>query len=272
MSLDVSVLIIAQNVERTLKRCLDSLTEFKEVILVDGGSEDRTEEIAKSYPNVVYYLNPWPGFIEQRCFSLSKATHKWCFMIDADEMATPECVQAIAETIELENPKAMYRIMRTEYFEGQAIEVGFGKSGYQERLFLRDKVEYVGGVHHEHLICGIRSCSNHPHIGDLPSPIRILHDEEYGLVDIIRKMPRFSYLIAGEKFNSGKRVSLLKVLFTFPLVFLKTYRKSWRAGRVGLMMSLNEAYHRGLVALFMYNTEHFKGAKLPEDWKGRYLG
>jgi len=54
---EISVIIPTFNSARTLSRCLSSLSKQKaeplEVVVVDGGSEDGTWEIAKSFPNVV---------------------------------------------------------------------------------------------------------------------------------------------------------------------------------------------------------------------------
>ena len=270
--LPISVLIIGQDVERCLDRCLSSAQQMKEVVFVDGGSTDRTEQIARSYPNVSYYRNSWPGFIEQRNFSLEKARNHWCLMLDTDEALTPELITALAEVIERKNPKAMYRIMRTEYYEGIAIEKGFGRSNYQERLFQKPFVEYVGGNHHEHLIKGKRSSLDHPEIEDLDPSVRILHDEGYKLDEMIRKLPRFSLLIAQEKFEKGRRVSAFGVFFSFLISFIQIYGKSWHAGRVGFMTSLLEAHHRGLVKMIIYNLEHFRGEALEEEWRKKKLG
>jgi glycosyltransferase involved in cell wall biosynthesis len=271
VTIQASVLIIAQNAERTLKRCLDSVTAFDEVILVDGGSVDETIKIASSYPNVKVFQNPWPGFIEQRKFSLKQAVHDWCLMIDSDEALAIDCLEEVKRVIGLNKPKAMYRLMRTEYYEGEPIESGFGRSNYQERLFQKKLIDYIGGVHHEHLINGKRSALDHPDIEDLDPKFRILHDQTYTLDDMIMKLPRFSLLIAYEKFEKGRRVGLLEVLLSFPIAFVQVYSRSWRAGRVGLMTSLLEAYHRALVRMIIYNTQHFKGGKVPLKWAAKKL-
>jgi glycosyltransferase involved in cell wall biosynthesis len=271
VNLNVSVLIIAQNAARTLRRCLDSLKIFDEIILVDGGSTDETVSIASTYSNVKVFHNPWPGFIEQRKFSLKQASHDWCLMIDSDEALASDCIDELKRIMNSPNPKAMYRLVRTEYYEGQAIESGFGRSNYQERFFQKKAVDYIGGVHHEHLINGKRSSLDHPDIQDCDSKFRIYHDNTYTLDDMISKLPRFSLLIAYEKFEKGRRVGLLEVLFSFPISFIQVYLTSWRAGRVGLMTSLLEAYHRALVRMIIYNTQHFKEGKVPTSWQSKKL-
>lgn len=192
-------------------------------------------------------------------------------MMDSDECLEKDCLEEIKRICSLEHPKAMYRFVRTEYYEGHAIEAGFGRSNYQERFFQKRLVEYVGGVHHEHLINGKRSAQDHPDIEDCHPRYRILHDDSYTLDDMILKLPRFSLLIGYEKFEKGRRVSLIEVILSFPLAFIQVYSASWRAGKVGLMTSLLEAYHRGLVRMIIYNTQHFKKGQVPKSWQSKKL-
>lgn len=248
----VSVLIIAQDAALYLKRCLDSLKDFPEVILVDGGSRDNTAEIAQQYPNVRFYKNPWPGFIEQRNFSREKATYQWCFMIDADEALTPETAREILKIPQLKNPKVLYNIMRTEFYLGQAIEQGYGKSAYQERLFQTTRVSYGGTSHHSHFIDGKTTAEQKDLVGYFAPKLRILHDESYGLHAWVKKLPRFTLLIAQEKIDRGRRVYFLEVLFSFFYTFLQIFCKTVRQGKIGGVVALQTALYRTLVKLVIY--------------------
>ena len=93
--LKISVLLLTQNSENTIRRCLDSLNDFAEVVVIDGGSQDQTQRIVEEYENTVFYFNPWPGFIAQRNYSITKASYDWCFMIDSDEAVTSDLVKEI---------------------------------------------------------------------------------------------------------------------------------------------------------------------------------
>lgn len=258
MSQKISVLLIAQNAEIYLKRCLDSLTKFDEVVFVDGGSTDRSVDIAKSYDNVVVYENPWPGFIEQRNFSLKKASHEWCFMIDADEALAPNAFEEITRIVNNNPDKVLYRIVRTEYYLGKELENCYGQSDYQERLFLRDRITYTGGTHHEHLIDGKSITEMSQHIGDLAPEFRVLHDDTYGLHTWIKKLPRFSIYIANEKLAKNKKTNAFIVLLSFIGTFFQIFFKTLRLGRVGFIISVQTALYRCLVKLIIYEDQYIE--------------
>lgn len=269
--LQVSVLIIAQNAAFSLKRCLDSLTEFQEIVLVDGGSTDDTLAIAAEYPNVKVYQNPWPGFIAQRNFSISKASHPWCLMIDSDEAATAELVNEIRRIIKLPNPKKLYRIVRTEYLEGLAIESGFGKSDYQERLFQTKHIKYTGGNHHQHLIDDVLATVGHPDMADLDRQIRVLHWPNYSHADWVKKLPRFITLVANEKIEKGRQVHVFDVLATMFGTFFQIMWKSRKEGRLGFVIAVQETIYRLGVKIYIYNHQQL-AKKDHINFEKKYLG
>lgn len=85
----VSAVIIAYNEERCINRCIDSIINvFDEIIIVDTGSTDNTINLIKNYNNPIIklYTYNWNyDFSEARNFSKSKSTNDWIFFIDADE-------------------------------------------------------------------------------------------------------------------------------------------------------------------------------------------
>ncbi len=269
--LPISVLIIAQNASFSLKRCLDSLSDFSEIVLIDGGSTDDTIEIAQSYENVRVHKNPWPGFIEQRNFSIDKANHDWCLMMDSDEAVTQELVECIKQEITKPGAKKLYRIVRTEYFEGVAIENAFGRSDFQERLFQTKHIRYTGGNHHEHLIDGRLAKIGDPDMADFPRHLRILHWPGYDMDAWIKKLPRFVTLVANEKISRGKSTSALTVLLTLFGTFFQIYAKSWRQGRVGFLISVNEACYRTLVKAKIYANGNLQESSVKKQFEKEFL-
>lgn len=82
----LSVCMIVKNEEAVLGRCLDSVKEIAdEIIIVDTGSTDRTKEIAGQYTGSIYDCEWNNDFAAARNASLSYATGKWILVLDADE-------------------------------------------------------------------------------------------------------------------------------------------------------------------------------------------
>lgn len=83
----ISLCMIVKNEEMHMARCLDSVAELvEEIIIVDTGSTDKTIEIASGYtPNV--YSFPWQDdFSQARNYSFSKASMDYCMWMDADDI------------------------------------------------------------------------------------------------------------------------------------------------------------------------------------------
>lgn len=81
-----SLCMIVKNEEAVLERCLSSLADcMDEIIIVDTGSIDDTKEIAARYTKDIFDF-AWTGdFAAARNFAASKATKEYIYTADADE-------------------------------------------------------------------------------------------------------------------------------------------------------------------------------------------
>lgn len=87
----ISLCMIVKNEEKVLARCLDSVKELMdEIIIVDTGSSDRTKEIAGQYTHKVYEFEWVDDFSKARNFAFSKATCDYIYSADADETVDEE--------------------------------------------------------------------------------------------------------------------------------------------------------------------------------------
>ena len=83
----ISVCMIVKNEEAVLARCLDSLREIAdEIVIVDTGSTDRTKDIAANYTSRIYDFAWIHDFAAARNFAFSKATKDYIYSADADEV------------------------------------------------------------------------------------------------------------------------------------------------------------------------------------------
>ena len=83
----ISLCMIVKNEEKTLGRCLDSIHDIvDEIIIVDTGSEDNTKAIAVKYTKDVYDFKWTEDFSAARNYAFSKATKEYIMWLDADDV------------------------------------------------------------------------------------------------------------------------------------------------------------------------------------------
>jgi len=87
----ISVCMIVKNEEAVLRRCLDSMADLvDEIIIVDTGSTDKTKEIAAEYTKKIFDFEWIQDFSAARNFAFSKATCDYIYSADADEVLDEE--------------------------------------------------------------------------------------------------------------------------------------------------------------------------------------
>jgi tetratricopeptide (TPR) repeat protein len=96
----ISACLIVKNEEKHLERCLSSLKDrVDEIVVVDTGSTDRTIEIAQSFGATVAVFDWCDDFSAARNVGLELATGNWALWIDADEELAPESWGPIQEAL-----------------------------------------------------------------------------------------------------------------------------------------------------------------------------
>ena len=95
--MQISAVIITHNEERNIRRCLESVQDVAdEIVVVDSLSDDKTEEICNEF-NVKFVKQQWLGYSEQKNFANNLASNDWVLSIDADEELSEELKNSILE-------------------------------------------------------------------------------------------------------------------------------------------------------------------------------
>jgi len=85
--ISISLCMIVKNEGKVLSRCLDSIKDLMdEIIIIDTGSTDNTKEIASNYTDKIYDFEWIDDFSAARNYSFSKATKDYIYVADADEV------------------------------------------------------------------------------------------------------------------------------------------------------------------------------------------
>lgn len=133
-STPVSILILTQDEEANLPRCLDAIGWCDDIVVIDSGSTDQTITIAQAAGCRVI-TRPFDNFAEQRNYGLEKAAfrHPWVLHLDADEVMTPELLEEIEKVLETTTLDA-YRIPSKTMFMGKWLRYAGMYPVYQVRL------------------------------------------------------------------------------------------------------------------------------------------
>ena len=147
---DISVIVPTLNEEKYLPRCLKSLAcqsqkDHVEVIVVDGGSSDRTVQMAKEYADKVL-VDPGLPVGASRNLGASEAAGDVLAFIDADTMACDEWLEVISRTFESDS-KAVGVTGPTLPYEGTRSDrlAYHVATGWAQRLSLKLGRPHVAG-------------------------------------------------------------------------------------------------------------------------------
>lgn len=98
MNTSISLCMIVKDEEKYLAKCLDSVREIvDEIIVVDTGSHDNTVSIAQSFGARVLYHDWQDDFSTPRNISLEHAKSDWILILDADEVLDEQSKERIRD-------------------------------------------------------------------------------------------------------------------------------------------------------------------------------
>lgn len=236
MCMPISVVIITYNEAHNLPRTLSKLHWCDDIVIVDSGSTDGTEQIAIK-AGARFYTHAFEGYGAQKNYGFGLTTHDWILSIDADEVLSDALIDELL-ALDLKTTAAVgFRIPIRNVFLNR--EFKFGKeSNYKHlRLFRKDKGHYDHADVHEQLIVeGAVSDMKH----------HILHYSYRGVAHYLEKMEDYTNRGAAKLYKKGKRRPLLLVYLLAPFYFLKHYVLYGNIlnGKAGFIWSvLNARYH-----------------------------
>jgi glycosyltransferase involved in cell wall biosynthesis len=229
----ISIITLTLNNERTIDEVLKAVVDWAdELLILDCGSTDRTEEIARKY-NANFIFRKFDGFGTQKNYAVEQAKNSWVFVVDADEVVTPELRDEILKTLQKPDYEG-YMIPNTLVFMGKPLRFGREYKMPHLRLFNRKFGNYNDRQVHEdvELDGRIATLKNH-----------VLHYSYADLTDFFNKTNHYSTRGAVELHKKGKKASLIKVITKFPISFFTEYliRLNFLNGYRGFIWSLGQA-------------------------------
>jgi glycosyltransferase involved in cell wall biosynthesis len=236
----ISAIVIACNEASRIAPCLESLSWADEVVVVDSGSADGTQDICRRFTDRVFYV-PFVNFPRQRNAAMALASHDWIFFIDADErVETPlrDELLALAATLDETGPAA-WAVPRRNMIWGAWMRGGGWYPDYQLRLLDRRRARYdeARAVHEVVLLEGPQAQLEH----------ELIHLNYQSLGQFLEKQERYSRLHAQTLRQAGVQPRARSLIGQPVREFARRYMAAggWKDGWRGLALASLLAYYQG---------------------------
>jgi glycosyltransferase involved in cell wall biosynthesis len=240
--LPLSCFIITYNEADRLPLVLEALGDLaQEVVVIDSGSDDGTQEVARRFGARVIE-HAFPGYGPQKRFAEDECRNPWLLNLDADEVISQKLRAEIAELFKAGEPQAdAYEISIHEVFPGEDEPHPFGYALAPVRLYRRDKGRYNPSPVHDRvdLVPGAK-------VARLKGRIR--HISVRSLGHQLEKLNSYTDAQVLDLEARGVEVTTLRVFLEFPAAFLKAYigRRHCLRGIYGFMTAMNFGFYRYL--------------------------
>jgi glycosyltransferase involved in cell wall biosynthesis len=239
--LPLSVFIIAQNEADRIGDTIRAVRGLsQDIVVVDSGSTDRTQEVAEALGARVIH-NAWAGYGPQKRFAEDQCRHPWLLNLDADELVPPDLADEIRGVFAGGPGRDAYRLGIAEVFPGEERPHPLAYTLWPVRLYRRNRGRYSPSPVHDRvdLAPGAR-------VGRLRT--RIEHFSVRSLGDQIAKLNRYSDQQADDLDLRGVSIPTWRVFVEFPAAFFKAYigRRHFVRGTYGFLTAMNYAISRHL--------------------------
>ncbi|MEI6288235.1 MAG: glycosyltransferase family 2 protein [bacterium] len=270
---NISACIIVYNEEKIIRRCLDSIKDLvDEIILVhDGECSDKTLEIAKEYTDKVFVRDHIGEAEPHRVFCLEQARGEWILQIDADEYLNIDSHEKIKEMINNDDVNG-YKF-HWEFWNGLKVILIPGL--YKLCLYRKNNFSYFGVPHESGEVSGkvFRSellLCHRPNYNNISMRTHINKDRKW---EKIRAKYFFSEIIKVQSFNADvkqwylladkKKRYIWLYLFIEPLkIFLVQGLKNklWLS-YYGFIFSIQQALNEFLLCFNIIKYKRFLNNK-----------
>jgi glycosyltransferase involved in cell wall biosynthesis len=280
--MNVSIVVIAKNEARNIRRCLESLAGFEDVVVIDDDSSDETPIIASSLGARVI-CHRFESFAAQRNWALEhvRLQKDWVLMLDADESLTPAVCEAIGSATMRAAPSlAGFLMCRRNWFLNRFLRFADGYPVWIMRLVRRGRARFVDSGHGEVPAPPVDGI-----LGKIKEPF-LHYPFSHGLSQWVTRHNVYSTReaqleLAGppgwhwrESFcgsRQERRSTLRNIARNLParplLRFFHNYLWNWGVldGRAGLAFSLLMAWYEGMIVLKRWESQLPMESPTPRD-------
>jgi len=236
----ISVVIMAKDAQDTIEETLESLKEFKEVILYLNNSTDNTQSIASTYENVKKITGDFLGFGPTKNLAATHASNDWILSLDSDEVILPNLLEEL-KNLELSNKKELFILKRDNYFLNKEIKHSGWGNDRLIRIYNNTYHQFNQNMVHEFIIQREDSIKT-----NLKNSFK--HNAVQDINQFLQKVMIYSDLAAKDK----KTCFFLIVIIKAKFAFFKTYF---------LQLGILDGWRGFVIAISNFNGKFFKYTK-----------
>jgi len=252
-----AVVLVKNEEENVINRCLKSVGFCDEIIMINDASSQKLEVKSQKYNSKFksFFRKLNGDFAGQRNFGMEKATNDWILFVDADEEVTDELKQELQNLIRqnfqfsIFNFQSFY-IRRRDFFWGHEMKYGETMKARNRgiiRLIKKGSGQWQGKVHEEYKLATRNSqlVTSKNFLNHYPHPT---------VKEFIQSVNFYSSLRAEELYKQGKKTNILQIIFYPLLKFKLTYflKLGFLDGPAGFAYSFFMSFHSLLVRLKLY--------------------
>jgi len=211
----LSIVIITLNEEKNIGRCIDSVKEIAdEVLVIDSFSTDNTEVIVRK-KGAIFIKNSFEDYVKQHEFADQQATYDHILTLDADEVVSQDLKDSI-QNVKKYWKHDGYSMNRMTNYCGKWINHSGWYPDIKLRLYDRRKGKWIGSKIHERFTL-MEGCIKGHLKGD------ILHYSYHSISQHVNQANKFTDLTAIAAYEKGVKSNFFKILINPAFKFIRNY-------------------------------------------------
>ncbi len=260
----ITVVISARNEETKIGRCLSSVHQLAdEIIVIDNESSDQTHAIAKQFTSLIFERKNNLMLNVNKNYGFSKAKSDWILSLDADEVIPLELSKEIKTILAQSNNHVSqiygYWIARKNILFGKWIQHGLWWPDEQLRLFRRGRGSFPCQHVHEY----INVDGPTAHLANA-----FVHHNYETISQFIYKMDTIYTESEVVKLIDSKYQLAWYDALRFPISdFIKIYfaQAGYKDGLHGLVLSMLQSFYSFIVFVKLWERQKFKTFDISVD-------
>jgi len=261
---NITFVIFTYNEEKRIGYIVRNFVKYGEVLILDGGSTDRTKEIVEKLGGK-FVLRPKIDSViaeDKRMYDFIKKLVKvdWIFWGFADNLMPKSLLEKLVEISHQAKIKYVNIPLYT-YLWGYIKEPI--QKGYSPRFFMKNYVDFSNNKIH-----GMgKFLGNKNEILTLPNrkEYAIRHYSTFDLRKFVLTHLKYAEEEAEQRHNEGQRFNLFRTIGSMIRYFILYTKNGFKAGIVGILVGISYAFFRFMMFFRVYELENNITLELMEE-------